>query len=103
LAFCNRLGLDDLTGGVVYDHLEELAVFHRVNGELQLPFLHLELGGNRLAVTGARRQTTLERHPSAQSRLCHRSLVPLLLVFVLGRERAPQDATVAARTGTSHA
>src|SRR2546429_6753710 len=58
LALSNRLGLDDRTGVVVYNHLEELAIFHRVNGELQFPFLHLELGGNWLDVTRARRQTT---------------------------------------------
>src|SRR5712692_6047801 len=73
-AFCNRFGLDDLTGVVVYDHLEELPVLHRVNGELQLAFLHLELGGNRLAVTGARRQTTLEGHRSVHDGFCQCTL-----------------------------
>src|SRR5438309_11168827 len=89
LACCNRVSLDDLTGGVVDNHLVELAVLHRIDGELQLAFVHLELGGDWLAVTGARRQTTLEGHTSAQHRLCHRSLVPLLFALVLGRERAP--------------
>src|SRR5713226_3895170 len=83
----DRLGLGELTGVVVYNHLEVLAIFHSVDGELQFAFLHLELGGKRLAVTGTRRQTTLEGHPSAQTPLGHRSLVPLWLVVVLGRER----------------
>src|SRR6266571_5105482 len=86
LAFCNRLGLDDLTGVVVYDHLEELDIFHRVNGELQFAFLHLELGGNRLAVTGAGRQTTLEGHPSAHDGFCQRTVATFLF---LGRESSP--------------
>src|SRR2546430_7474768 len=33
---------------VVYDHLEELGIFHRVNGELQFAFLHLDRKSTRL-------------------------------------------------------
>src|SRR2546429_8404789 len=95
----NRLGLDDRSGVVVYNHLEELAIFHRVNGELQFPFLHLELGGNWLAVTRARRQTTLEGHPSAPTAFAS---APWLPSSSWAARVAPQHTAARARTGTRH-
>src|SRR2546426_4791756 len=65
----DRLCLGDLPGLVIDDHLGEVVTFHRVDGELQLAFLHLVLRRDRLAFLGARRQALLERRLDALQRL----------------------------------
>src|SRR3989475_5748483 len=76
---------------------------HRIDGELQFAFVHLELGGNWLAVTGARRQTTLEGHASAQHRLATAAWFPSCSSLSWAASVLPQHTAAAASTGTSHA
>src|SRR5438552_5407034 len=77
-----RLDLGDLAGRGIDDDLRERGALHRVDGELQVVLVDLELRRDRLALSRTGLETALQRHLRGLQRL---GKLGVLLVVVLLR------------------